>query len=100
MIMKIYLFCSGGFSTSLMANKMSDAYKERGRNDVTVEAMNFGALENVIEEADVVLLAPQIGWAKDQVIEDYPDKKVFLLSIQEFGSMDGNLIVDKIEKGE
>ncbi|HIX67477.1 MAG TPA: hypothetical protein H9735_05030 [Candidatus Anaerostipes excrementavium] len=98
--MKIYLFCSGGFSTSLLANKMSEAYKDKGRSDVTVEAMDFGSLDSVIEEADVIVLAPQIAWAKEQVEEDYPGKKVYLLTIQEFGSMDGNMIVEKIEKGE
>ncbi|HJC82174.1 MAG TPA: hypothetical protein H9696_03135 [Candidatus Anaerostipes avicola] len=98
--MKVYLFCSGGFSTSLLANKMSEAYKERGRDDVQVEAMDFGSLDSVVEEADVILLAPQIAWAKEQVEEDYPDKKVYLMSVQEFGSMDGNMLVDKIEQGE
>lgn len=96
--MKVYLFCSGGFSTSLMANKIRDAYKAKGRDDVEVEAMDFGSLESVIDDADVILLAPQIGWAKDQVEEDHPDKKTILLTIKEFGSMDGDLIIDRIEQ--
>ena len=96
--MKVYLFCSGGFSTSLLANKMSEAYKARGREDVVVEAMNFGSIDSVIDDADIILLAPQIGWAKEQVEEDYPEKKVHLLTVQEFGSMNGDLIIDAIEK--
>lgn len=96
--MKIYLFCSGGFSTSLMANKIKDAYEAKGRNDVEVNAMDFGSLESVVDEADIILLAPQIGWAKEQVEEDYPDKKTILLTIKEFGSMDGDMIIDRIEQ--
>lgn len=98
--MKIYLFCSGGFSTSLLANKMMEAYKARGQENVQVDAMDFGSLESVIDEADIILLAPQIGWAKEQVEEDYPEKKVFLLTVQEFGSMNGDLIIDRIEQNK
>lgn len=97
-MMKIYLFCSGGFSTSLMANKIRDAYKQKGRDDVEVDAMDFGSLESVVDEADVILLAPQIGWAKDQVQEDHPEKTIILLTVKEFGSMDGNVIIDRIEQ--
>lgn len=98
--MKIYLFCSGGFSTSLLANKMMEAYKARGQENVQVDTMDFGSLESVIDEADIILLAPQIGWAKEQVEEDYPEKKVFLLTVQEFGSMNGDLIIDRIEQNK
>ncbi len=81
-----------------MANKIKDAYEAKGRNDVEVNAMDFGSLESVVDEADIILLAPQIGWAKEQVEEDYPDKKTILLTIKEFGSMDGDMIIDRIEQ--
>ena len=96
--MKVSLFCSGGFSTSLLASKMLEAYKQRGREDVQVEAYDFGSLDSVIEDTDVVLLGPQISWAKSQVEEDYPDKKIILMTIKEFGSMNGELIVNRIEQ--
>ena len=53
--MKIYLFCGGGFSTSLLANKMMEAYKARGQENVQVDAMDFGSLESVIDEADIYI---------------------------------------------
>lgn len=96
--MKICLFCSGGFSTSLLASKMTEAYKKRGVEDCEVEAHDFGSLDSVIDETDVVLLGPQISWAKAQVEEDYPNKKVILMTIKEFGSMNGDLIVDRIQE--
>lgn len=96
--MKVCLFCSGGFSTSLLASKMKESYAKRGMNDVEVEAYDFGSLDSVIDETDVVLLGPQIGWAKSQVEEDYPGKNVILMTIKEFGSMNGDLIVDRIEE--
>lgn len=95
--MTIDLFCSGGFSTSLLAKKMQDAYKEKGMNDRTVEAYDYASLEDVAEDADVILLAPQISFAKDEVLEDYPDKKVVVMTMQDFGSMDGNRLVEKVE---
>ncbi len=94
--MTIYLFCSGGFSTSLLAKKMLEAYHAHGE-DVTVEAFDYGSLDDVAEEADVILLGPQISWAKDEVLEDYPDKKVMVMDMQDFGSMDGERMMKKVE---
>lgn len=96
--MKIALFCSGGFSTSLVAKKMMAAYGERGVDDVTVDAYDFAMIDEVGENVDVIVLGPQISWAYDQVKEDYPNKKVILLTLMEFGSMDGNKVIDRIEQ--
>ena len=41
MTKKIALFCSGGFSTSLVAKKMQDVYTAEG-DDVKVEAYDLG----------------------------------------------------------
>lgn len=96
--MNIFLFCNAGMSTSLVASKMNKAYKEIGKADVEVEAFDFSMLQEVAEEADIIILGPQISWALNEVKEDYPDKKVILLTMAEFGCMDGKIIIDRIEK--
>ena len=55
-------------------------------------------LPEVAPEADVIILGPQIAWQYDNVKKDYPDKVVILLTMQEFGSMNGDVIADRIEK--
>lgn len=96
-IMKISLFCSGGFSTSLLAKKMQKAYEEKGITDNVIEAFDFAMIDEVEEDVDIIMIGPQISWAYDQVKEKYPDKKVILLTMAEFGSMNGNKIIEKLE---
>lgn len=96
--MKIYLFCNAGMSTSLVGSKLKKAYRDIGRDDVEVEAFDFSMLQDVVEEADILIIGPQIAWAYDDVKKDYPDKKVILLTMTEFGSMNGQVIMERIEK--
>lgn len=96
--MNIYLFCNAGMSTSLVGSKLKKAYHENGRTDIEVEAFDFSMLQDVAEEADVLIIGPQIAWAYEDVKNDYPDKKVILLTMAEFGSMNGQVIMEKIEK--
>lgn len=97
--LKIAIFCSGGFSTSLVGSKMQKVYDAEGK-DVKVDAYDFGMVDEVGDDVDVILLAPQIGWAFDQTQKAYPNTKVILLTMQQFGSMDGQTIVDVLkEKG-
>lgn len=58
--LKIAIFCSGGFSTSLIGSKMQKVYDEKGE-DVKVDAYDFGMVDEVGDDVDVILLAPQIG---------------------------------------
>lgn len=96
--MNIYLFCNAGMSTSLVASKLKKAYAEKGVTDVEVEAFDFSMLQDVVDEADVLIIGPQISWAYDEVKNDYPEKKVILLTMSEFGSMNGNVILERVEK--
>lgn len=97
--MNIYLFCSGGFSTSLLAQNMQKAFEANGESGIKVEAFDYGSLDDVAEEADVILLAPQIAWVKDDVLDEYPDKKVIVMSREDFGSMDGARMAAKVKEG-
>lgn len=97
--LKIAIFCSGGFSTSLISSKMQKVYDAEGE-DVKVDAYDFGMVDEVGDDVDVILLAPQIGWALDQTKEAHPNTQVILLTMQQFGSMDGQVLVDVLkEKG-
>lgn len=95
--MKISLFCNAGMSTSLVASKLKKAYLERGIT-YDIEAYDFSALQEEADETDVIILGPQIAWAFDDVKNDYPDKKVIQLTMVEFGSMDGEKVLERVEK--
>ena len=93
--LRIALFCSGGMSTSLVGSKMQKVYDQEQKN-VQVDAYDFGMIDEVCDDVDVIVIAPQISWAYDQVVEAHPDKKVIKLSMQEFGSMDGQVLVNRL----
>ncbi|WP_312948363.1 hypothetical protein [Superficieibacter sp.] len=94
--MNISLFCNSGMSTSMMASKLKAAYKAAGI-DHQVEAYDYSSLPDVAEETQIIILGPQIAWALEDVQRDYPDKIVFTLGIQEFGSMNGELLKNRID---
>ncbi len=96
--MNIYLFCSGGFSTSLLAQNMKNEFNKQGYDDIEVEAYDHGSLDDVVEDADLILLAPQIAWVKNDVNEEYPEKKVMVMEMTDFGSMNGERMVNKIKE--
>ncbi|MGG5372075.1 PTS sugar transporter subunit IIB [Enterococcus sp. AZ196] len=95
--MRISLFCNAGMSTSLVASKLKESFEKIGKN-YDVEAFDFSNLGNEADDTDVIVLGPQIAWAFDEVEKEYPDKKVILLSLQEFGSMNGDVIRERLEK--
>ncbi len=59
--MVIRLFCAAGMSTSMLINKMREAAKEKGMDDDIV-AYPISELEAKVDECDVALLGPQVGF--------------------------------------
>ena len=94
--MVIYLFCNAGMSTSMVASLAKKAYAARGK-EVEMEAFDLSMLPDVADEADVLVFGPQIAWRYEDAKKEYPDKVVLLLTMKEFGSMNGDVIVDRIE---
>ncbi|WP_034538229.1 PTS sugar transporter subunit IIB [Lactobacillus psittaci] len=95
--LKVALFCSGGMSSSLVGSKLQKVYTKEDK-DIKVDAYDFGMLDEVGSKLDVIIIAPQISWAYDQVKKDYPNAKVIKLTMQEFGSMSGEVVAKRLEK--
>lgn len=95
--MKISLFCNAGMSTSLVGAKLKKSYEGVGK-EYDVEAYDFSNLDIEAEDTDIIILGPQIAWAFDDVVKKYPDKKVIQLTMKEFGSMNGDVVRERIEK--
>ena len=64
--MNILLACSAGMSTSLLVNKMLDAAKSAGRDD-KIWAVGQSDLNDALEEADVLLLGPQMRFLANKI---------------------------------
>ncbi|MFC4183302.1 PTS sugar transporter subunit IIB [Saccharococcus thermophilus] len=59
--MNILLICAAGMSTSLLVTKMQQAAKERGL-DANIWAVSADEARDHLDQADVVLLGPQIRY--------------------------------------
>ena len=64
--MKIVLLCAGGASTSFLAANMRKAAKKRGI-DAEINAYAFNQSYDVVEGADLVLVAPQAMYGMDEI---------------------------------
>ncbi|MBY4797459.1 PTS sugar transporter subunit IIB [Collinsella sp. AGMB00827] len=65
---KVLVCCTAGVSTSLLVSKMQHVATERNLG-IEIEAHPMSDAVSKISEADLVLLSPQIGFAKGSVEE-------------------------------
>lgn len=87
---KILLVCNAGMSTSLLVQKMQNEAKGRGL-DVEIEAL---PMEN-LDTADILLLGPQIGYAKGDFEKAVSDgTPVEVIAMADYGRMNAPKILD------
>lgn len=92
---KILLVCSAGMSTSLLVSKMEKEAKKRGL-DTKIWAVSTDAALRNMEEADVVLIGPQIRF----MLNDMKKKgekfgiNVEAIPISDYGMCNGPKVLD------
>ncbi|PLS31458.1 PTS sugar transporter subunit IIB [Bifidobacterium margollesii] len=91
--MKIVLCCSDGMSTSILVKKMQDAAAERGM-DADISAMPVSTLETNAQDADVILLGPQVRYMLKDVKKEFPAKPVEVIAPQDYGMARGSNVLD------
>jgi len=94
---KIYLFCAGGMSTSLLVNKMKEAAAAMGK-EYFIEAHGVGSVEKYIDDADCVLLGPQIAYTLKKVQADHPEKPIASIEMRTYGTMNGKAVLETAMK--
>ena len=95
---KIYLFCSDGMSTSMLAKKMQEV-GDNHKLPIEVKAFPIRNLEKIIEEKnpDCILLGPQVRHLFDETkkkLEKY-DLPVGVIDSADYGMMDGEKVLKK-----
>ncbi|WP_108672508.1 PTS sugar transporter subunit IIB [Peribacillus acanthi] len=71
--MNILLCCSAGMSTSLLVTKMENSAKAQGI-DCRIWAVGSGDVKNHLDEADVLLLGPQVRFMLNQMKQEVNGK--------------------------
>lgn len=92
MVKKILLVCAGGFSTSMLVEKMKEAAKQKDIL-ISIDACGEGSLESYLP-ADVIMLGPQMGYAEEDV-QDKVGKTVpvTVIDMMDYGMMDGEKVL-------
>jgi PTS system cellobiose-specific IIB component len=91
----ILLCCAAGMSTSLLVTKMKKSTENMGIES-KIWAVAIEDLENHLNEADVVLLGPQIRYKLSTVKKICSEKNVpvDVINTMDYGSMNGEKVVN------
>lgn len=86
-------------STSLVMKKIRAAFGE-DEADWSVNADSVENLEQIIDDYDVVLLGPQIGYKKNQLLEMAKEKNkpLDVINSMDYGMGNGINILKQIKK--
>lgn len=91
--MNILLVCSAGMSTSLLVTRMLDYAKEKQIN-VHIEAHPVGEVESYGQDADVILLGPQVRFQLSHIKSRFPEKPVEVIDMRDYGLMNGKNVLN------
>ena len=93
-MLRVMLVCSAGMSTSLLVTKMMNAAKNDGI-DIEIFAVAEVEVKENIDQADVVLLAPQVRFLFNKMKQELEPKGIPLAVIDgmNYGLMKGDAVV-------
>ena len=93
----IVLLCQYGASTTIVAEKIEQAAKERGI-EVVVNAYSASEIDNVIDTASIILLGPQVRFRLKRFQTEYADRNVPIVAMEasDYGRLNGERILDTV----
>lgn len=93
---KIYLFCSAGMSTSMLAQIMQSFADEKSLA-FKVKAFSYDQLDEVMksDRPDCILLGPQVNYLLDEVVKDYKQTgtPIMVIDSSYYGAMNGEEVL-------
>lgn len=93
---KIYLFCSQGMSTSILANNMQEVANSHNL-PIEVAAFPHSKLEEIInaKHPDCILLGPQVKYMYEETVEKFGDNGVpiSVINQEDYGMMNGEKVL-------
>ena len=97
--MKVLVLCSGGFSSSLLVEKMKKLAQSRGEA-MEVQATGTEALEDLIDDFDIVLVAPQVRHRFERLSEiaQSHHRPIGLIAPQDFGTANAEKVLENLKQ--
>ncbi len=95
-MIRIFLCCSAGMSTSMLVKKMEQAAAERNLQ-VEIAAFSMADFDDAIQKYDVCLLGPQVKFklADFQAQAAKLNKRVEAIEPMTYGMMKGEVALDQ-----
>ncbi len=94
---KIVLLCNMGLSTSALMKKMREHAASTGL-ECEINAYPAGEVEKVAQDADCILIGPQISFQLDAVKKKMPTKPVECIDMKTYGMLDGAKAIAQAKK--
>lgn len=93
---KVYLYCSAGMSTSMLASNMQDVANQHNL-PIKVAAFPHNKLEEIISEdrPDCILLGPQVKYMYEETVEQFGSQGIPIAVIDQgdYGMMNGEKVL-------
>lgn len=95
MMKKIFLCCAAGMSTSMLVERMKQSAASRDI-DVDITAVPVSEFDQIIEDADVILLGPQVKFQLQRLsaVAEPQGVPVAAIDMMQYGSMQGDKVLD------
>lgn len=90
----ILLSCTSGLTTSYFAYLMQEKMNKVHQN-IKIDAVSFTKVDEVENQYDYILLAPQISYKYDEFKEKYGDK-VMMMDTIDFASLNVDSVLNQI----
>ena len=94
---KIILLCAAGMSTSMLVKKMQEATAAENF-ECEIAAYPTAEAKDKASDADVILLGPQVRFAKAKVEAACPGIPVESIDMKFYGRMDGKGVLETAKK--
>lgn len=92
--LKVTLVCNGGVSTSMLCSRLVAEGAKRGY-EMECKAYALADVDKHIPDSDLVLVGPQVKYAAKQLVAKFPDKKINVIEMRDYGTMNAAAILDK-----
>ena len=96
-MLNIVLFCAYGASSGLLVDKLKAEAEARGL-DAAINAYSVDEAERYVEDADIILLGPQMRMRMADLESEYPDTKFMLIDTLDYGRMRVANILDAVDE--
>ena len=95
---KVYLFCSAGMSTSILASKMQEVANSHNL-PIKVAAFSHNKLGEIVKSdcPDCILLGPQVEYLYDETVANFGHLNIPISVIDQddYGMMNGERVLKK-----